>query len=205
MHGTGHGVGHFLNVHEGPQSVSFRPNSYSGGLQIGMTMTDEPGYYEDGKFGIRYVSGVVSEVGAGCYICWLAAILPPLRDVQTAMLCPTCLILRRIENVCVVVKAAQDVKPRGTAATFEHITCAPITTRLVEVALLSNKELQWLNAYNAWVRETLKPVLLAQGNTAAAAYLDGETNALERPQGAGPAGDVYVPAAAEPRGAASFA
>ena len=55
MHGTGHGVGHFLNVHEGPQSVSFRPNSYTGGLKVGMTMTDEPGYYEDGKFGIRYV------------------------------------------------------------------------------------------------------------------------------------------------------
>ena len=53
MHGTGHGVGHFLNVHEGPQSVSFRPNAYTGGLKIGMTITDEPGYYEDGAFGIR--------------------------------------------------------------------------------------------------------------------------------------------------------
>lgn len=55
LHGTGHGVGHFLNVHEGPQSVSFRPNAYKGGLQLGMTITDEPGYYEEGAFGIRCV------------------------------------------------------------------------------------------------------------------------------------------------------
>jgi len=102
--------------------------------------------------------------------------------------------------VCVVVKAEHDVKPRGTAATFEHITCAPITTRLVDVSLLSNKELQWLNAYNAWVRATLKPLLLAQEDTAAAAYLEGETNTLQR-DGEACAADVYKPAAAQPHGA----
>ncbi len=69
-HGTGHGVGHFLNVHEGPQSISFRPSSNDAKFVAGMTVTDgkkgkklsfslsfclflEPGYYEDGKFGIR--------------------------------------------------------------------------------------------------------------------------------------------------------
>lgn len=52
-HGTGHGVGHFLNVHEGPQSISFRPSSNEAKFQVGMTVTNEPGYYEDGKFGIR--------------------------------------------------------------------------------------------------------------------------------------------------------
>lgn len=50
-HGTGHGVGHYLNVHEGPQNIS--PRSADAVLKAGMTITDEPGYYEDGKFGIR--------------------------------------------------------------------------------------------------------------------------------------------------------
>jgi Xaa-Pro aminopeptidase len=53
-HGTGHGVGAYLNVHEGPQGAASAPrNAYDGGLQAGMTLTDEPGYYEDGAFGIR--------------------------------------------------------------------------------------------------------------------------------------------------------
>ncbi|KAM0057674.1 putative xaa-Pro aminopeptidase [Helianthus debilis subsp. tardiflorus] len=51
-HGTGHGIGSYLNVHEGPHSISFRPG-LSIPLQASMTVTDEPGYYEDGKFGIR--------------------------------------------------------------------------------------------------------------------------------------------------------
>ncbi|KAI8873809.1 Creatinase/aminopeptidase, partial [Ramicandelaber brevisporus] len=52
-HGTGHGVGSFLNVHEGPQGVAMRPHLVDVALQAGMTVTNEPGYYEDGKFGIR--------------------------------------------------------------------------------------------------------------------------------------------------------
>lgn len=52
-HGTGHGVGIFLNVHEGPHGISFRPPLRNVPLQASMTVTDEPGYYEDGNFGIR--------------------------------------------------------------------------------------------------------------------------------------------------------
>jgi len=52
-HGTGHGVGHYLNVHEGPQSISFHPRSNDVSLKAGMTITNEPGYYADGKYGIR--------------------------------------------------------------------------------------------------------------------------------------------------------
>ncbi|KAI5080956.1 hypothetical protein GOP47_0004139 [Adiantum capillus-veneris] len=52
-HGTGHGVGSYLNVHEGPHLISFRPQARNVALQNSMTVTDEPGYYEDGKFGIR--------------------------------------------------------------------------------------------------------------------------------------------------------
>lgn len=48
--GTGHGVGFFLNVHEGPQG--FRANNYMK-LEKGMVITNEPGIYKEGKFGIR--------------------------------------------------------------------------------------------------------------------------------------------------------
>ncbi|KAI9252506.1 peptidase M24, structural domain-containing protein [Helicostylum pulchrum] len=53
LHGTGHGVGSFLNVHEGPHGIGIRPHFNDTALAAGMTVTDEPGYYEDGKFGIR--------------------------------------------------------------------------------------------------------------------------------------------------------
>ena len=50
-HGTGHGVGHFLGVHEGPQSMSKK--SVDCELKEGMFITDEPGLYRTGKWGIR--------------------------------------------------------------------------------------------------------------------------------------------------------
>jgi len=49
-HGTGHGVGYFLNVHEGPQAISKINNIQ---LKEGMILSNEPGYYEANKFGIR--------------------------------------------------------------------------------------------------------------------------------------------------------
>ena len=51
MHGTGHGVGSYLNVHEGPHQIrmEWRPAP----LQAGMTVTNEPGVYLEGKFGVR--------------------------------------------------------------------------------------------------------------------------------------------------------
>jgi Xaa-Pro aminopeptidase len=50
-HGTGHGVGCYLNVHEGPQRISKQPNRTS--LQPGMLVSNEPGYYRAGAYGIR--------------------------------------------------------------------------------------------------------------------------------------------------------
>ncbi|XP_062607855.1 xaa-Pro aminopeptidase 1-like [Saccostrea cucullata] len=52
-HGTGHGVGAFLNVHEGPCGISPRVSAAEIPLEAGMILSDEPGYYEDGKFGVR--------------------------------------------------------------------------------------------------------------------------------------------------------
>ena len=55
-HGTGHGVGSFLSVHEGPQRISPAGSSQAGGdepLQAGMILSNEPGYYKAGAYGIR--------------------------------------------------------------------------------------------------------------------------------------------------------
>lgn len=51
LHGTGHGVGSYLNVHEGPHQIrmEYRPEP----LRAGMTITDEPGIYLEGRFGVR--------------------------------------------------------------------------------------------------------------------------------------------------------
>ena len=50
-HGTGHGVGSYLGVHEGPQRISKAPNTVS--LEPGMIVSNEPGYYKTGDYGIR--------------------------------------------------------------------------------------------------------------------------------------------------------
>ncbi len=50
-HGTGHGVGVFLGVHEGPQRISKVPNTIA--LRPGMIVSNEPGYYKEGEYGIR--------------------------------------------------------------------------------------------------------------------------------------------------------
>lgn len=77
-HGTGHGVGSFLSVHEGPQGISKRARNVA--LQPGMILSNEPGYYKEGAYGIRIENLVlVEERGAG----WLGfenLTLAPLED-----------------------------------------------------------------------------------------------------------------------------
>ena len=62
LHGTGHGVGHFLNVHEGPQSIRMNENPVA--LQPGMVTSNEPGVYKAGSHGIR-TENLVLTVPAG--------------------------------------------------------------------------------------------------------------------------------------------
>jgi Xaa-Pro aminopeptidase len=118
-HSCSAGVGAFLNVHEGPQGASPQQrNTYDGGVVASMTLTDEPGYYEDGAFGIR------------------------------------------IENVLVAKEAATPFTFGGKPyLCFEPITLVPISTKLVDVGMLSSVEKQWLNSYHAAVRAALQPRL----------------------------------------------
>lgn len=54
-HGTGHGVGYLLSVHEGPQNIRWKAGrDQAVPLEAGMIFSNEPGYYEEGKFGIRH-------------------------------------------------------------------------------------------------------------------------------------------------------
>lgn len=52
-HGTGHGIGSFLNVHEGPIGIGYKPHLVNYPLQAGNIISNEPGYYKDGEYGIR--------------------------------------------------------------------------------------------------------------------------------------------------------
>jgi Xaa-Pro aminopeptidase len=56
-HGTGHGIGYFLNVHEGPQRIAMIPNTIK--LEKGMIVSNEPGVYKAGKHGVRIENLVV--------------------------------------------------------------------------------------------------------------------------------------------------
>lgn len=63
-HGTGHGVGYFMNVHEGPQSISQGMPDPHTAMEPGMITSIEPGLYRDGKWGIR-IENLVLNVAAG--------------------------------------------------------------------------------------------------------------------------------------------
>ena len=60
FHGTGHGVGHFLGVHEGPQSI--RTNENPVVLEPGMVTSNEPGLYLAGRYGVRIENCVLTVV-----------------------------------------------------------------------------------------------------------------------------------------------
>ncbi|SMX37967.1 aminopeptidase P family protein [Octadecabacter ascidiaceicola] len=65
-HGTGHGVGSYLSVHEGPQGLSRRAKTP---LEVGMILSNEPGYYREGDFGIRIENLIVvreADAVTGC-------------------------------------------------------------------------------------------------------------------------------------------
>ena len=112
-HGTGHGVGSFLGVHEGPQRISKSPSFVA--LQPGMILSNEPGYYKTGEYGIR------------------------------------------LENLVVVVECPEMTAVERSWLGLETLTLVPFDRHLIEVALLTTQECQWINAYHDRVYETLKP------------------------------------------------
>ncbi|WP_456296497.1 aminopeptidase P family protein [Vibrio sp. AK197] len=118
-HGTGHGVGHFLNVHEGPQSISKRQNTVA--LMPGMVLSNEPGYYRADGFGIR------------------------------------------IENLELVVE--HETQGDFSVLGFESLTRCPIDKRNINVDMLTNAELEWLNDYHQKVWNAVSPLVTGQDKT----------------------------------------
>ncbi len=88
LHGTGHGVGSYLNVHEGPHQI--RMEYMPAPLRTGMTLTDEPGLYLAGKFGVRIENTVLisdyMETGFGKFL-----------QIEPLTICP-------IDTTCVDVR-----------------------------------------------------------------------------------------------------
>ena len=113
LHGTGHGVGTYLNVHEGPHQI--RMEWKPAPLVAGMTVTDEPGIYLEGRFGVR------------------------------------------IENTLLITPYLKS--EFGEFLQFEPLTLCPIDKRPIDVAMLTDEELQWLNDYHRMVCEKLSPHL----------------------------------------------
>ncbi len=119
-HGTGHGVGSFLSVHEGPAAFSRAARVVP--LREGMILSDEPGFYATGEYGIR------------------------------------------LENLLLVVPSSIPGAAKPFLE-FETLTLAPFDRALVDVALLTQAERDWLNAYHARVVAEVGPAL--DGATAA--------------------------------------
>ena len=126
-HGTGHGIGAYLAVHEGPQRIA--PPNYPGGqslepLRAGMMLSNEPGYYKAGEYGIR------------------------------------------IENLVLAVpRTIPGADPDRAMLGFETLTMVPIERDLIEPALLTPREREWLDAYHAQVARMLGPLM--EGDDAA--------------------------------------
>lgn len=81
LHGTGHGVGHFLSVHEGPHSIRMNENPIP--LQPGMIVSNEPGIYKENSHGIRTENLlIVQKLGEGLFGDYL--------HFETLTLCPIC-------------------------------------------------------------------------------------------------------------------
>jgi Xaa-Pro aminopeptidase len=126
-HGTGHGVGSYLGVHEGPQRIAKAVNTQA--LLTGMILSNEPGYYREGHWGIR------------------------------------------IETLQVVT--APEPIPGGERPMhgFEQLTFAPLDRRLIDVALLTEAERAYVDAYHAETLAKVGPLLDTAATTDAHAWL----------------------------------
>ena len=113
LHGTGHGVGSYLNVHEGPHQIrmEYKPEP----LRAGMTVTNEPGLYLAGKFGVR------------------------------------------IENTMLITEYM--TTEYGRFLQLEPLTLCPIDKKPIDIAMLTEEELEYLNDYHATVFKALAPYL----------------------------------------------
>ena len=146
-HGTGHGVGCFLGVHEGPQRISKRGGDAV--LKAGMVVSNEPGYYKTGEYGIRIENLVAVTTSPS----------PLVGEGRGEGGLSTNSALSVLNDPPLPKPLPQG--ERGYLA-FDTLTCAPLDTRLVDIAQLTADEKTWLNNYNAWVLKSLANALEPQ-------------------------------------------
>ena len=113
-HGTGHGVGYILGVHEGPQNISKNSKSKTK-LEEGMIVSDEPGFYKEGKFGIRH------------------------------------------ENLLLCKKETKN--KYGQFMVFDVLTMVPFDSDGIDLYLMNEDEVDYLNNYHKKVYENISPYL----------------------------------------------
>lgn len=113
-HGTGHGVGYILGVHEGPQNISKNSKSKTK-LEDGMIVSDEPGFYKEGKFGIRH------------------------------------------ENLLLCKKETKN--KYGQFMVFDVLTMVPFDSDGIDLSLMNEDEVDYLNNYHKKVYENISPYL----------------------------------------------
>ena len=131
LHGTGHGVGHFLNVHEGPQSIRMNENPVA--LQPGMVTSNEPGVYKAGSHGIRTENLVLTvPAGEGMFGKYL--------KFETLTLCPICR-----KGIIKELLTAEEIGWRNAYLRTVYETLSPD---------LNNDEREWLKeACKAVIRD----------------------------------------------------
>ena len=139
-HGTGHGVGAALNVHEGPHSISPRYVNKEV-LKSGMVTSNEPGFYDEGNFGIR-IENLLEIVDAKTIN----------EDNEAAD--------GEHANGDGQPLAKKHKTPKGKKfLKFVKLTMIPIQKNLIDVDLMTIAELDWLDAYHQEVLEKVAPML----------------------------------------------
>ena len=105
-HGTGHGVGYLMGVHEGPQSIRSAANAADVPLAAGMVTSNEPGFYLEGQYGIRLENLVLCVAEAGEFLSFAPLTMIPFdRDaIAVELLSPEA--LHQLNNYHATVRAA---------------------------------------------------------------------------------------------------
>lgn len=126
-HGTGHGVGHCLGVHEGPQRISKRPSDIA--LQAGMLLSNEPGYYVEHAFGIRIENLVVVVEKEHGYLGFETITLAPIdRNLIDSTLLSSA-EREWVDAYHAQVLEALELRVSAEAASWLKRACAPLNAR----------------------------------------------------------------------------
>ncbi len=140
LHGTGHGVGQYMSVHEGIDLHQFRMQWRPTPLLPGMIITDEPGIYIAGSHGVRHENTmlVVNADFSGEHGRAVEPAGQPYDGTEAQGL------------------------TFGPYYTFEHLTLCPVLTEPILTDMLSQEEKDWFNKYQADVLRRLSPLLDAE-------------------------------------------